>query len=178
MLGIAGAARAGEDIRVWSEPVTGSDTPWAIVESVVDAPPADVWSLVSRCADYSKHMPRIAASRELSREGDESKSFSTTCEVTADLPFPLSDLTSVSRADHTVVPGERYVRRWQMVRGDYDVNEGSWTLVALDGGKRTKATYRIRARPKIPLPDKMLASAQQGTLPDLMRSLRAHFAKR
>jgi uncharacterized protein YndB with AHSA1/START domain len=177
-LGPAGPARAADDgIKVWTEPVAGSDTPWAFAEATIDAPPETVWALVSRCADYARRMPRIAASRELAREGTDT-AFTTTCEVTTDLPFPLSDLTSVNRAEHTVVPGERYVRQWRMVRGDYDFNEGSWTLTALDGGKRTKAAYRIRVRPKIALPDAMLASAQKGTLPDLMRSLRTHATKR
>ena len=174
---VAPAARAGDDgIKVWTEAVPGSDTPTAVVEAVVDAPAAAVWSIISRCADYKTRMPRIAASKELSRSGDESKSFTTTCEVTADLPFPLSDLTSVSRADHVVEPGVRYVRRWQMLSGDYDLNEGSWTLVAQDGGARTKVTYRLRAKPRIPLPDAVLRQVQSGTLPDMMRNLRVQAA--
>jgi hypothetical protein len=170
-------AVAGDDgIKVWTEPVAGSEIPVAIVEAVVDFAPAVIWPIISRCADYKARMPRIASSKELTRAGDENKAFTTTCEVTADLPFPLSDLTSVSRADHTVEPGVRYVRRWKMLSGDYDVNEGSWTLVAIDGGARTKVTYRLRAKPRIPLPDAMLRQAQYGTLPDMMRNLRSQAA--
>ena len=88
----------------------------------------------------------------------------------------MSDLTSVNRAEHTVEPGVRYVRRWKMLSGDYDLNEGSWTLVALDGGARTKVTYRLRAKPRVPLPDAMLRQVQAGTLPDMMRNLRAQAA--
>jgi ribosome-associated toxin RatA of RatAB toxin-antitoxin module len=177
VIAVSSAARAGDDgIKVWTEPVAGSDTPTAVVEAVVDVAPAQVWPIISRCADYKKRMPRIASSKELSRSGDESKFFTTTCEVTADLPFPLSDLTSLSRADHTVEPGVRYVRAWKMISGDYDLNEGSWTLVALDGGARTKVTYRLRAKPRIPLPDAMLRQVQSGTLPDMMRNLRVQAA--
>jgi ribosome-associated toxin RatA of RatAB toxin-antitoxin module len=171
------AARAGDDgIQVWTEPVAGSETPVAVVQAVVDAPPAALWEIISRCADYKNRMPRIASSKELSRSGDEHKAFTTTCEVTADLPFPLSDLTSVNRAEHIVEPGVRYVRSWKLISGDYDLNEGSWTLVALDGGARTKVTYRLRAKPRVPLPDAMLRQVQQGTLPDMMRNLRAQTA--
>jgi ribosome-associated toxin RatA of RatAB toxin-antitoxin module len=174
---LSSSAHAGDDgIKVWTEPVAGSDTPTAIVEATVDVAPAVVWSIISRCADYKNRMPRIAASKELSRSGDDNKAFSTTCEVTADLPFPLSDLTSVNRAEHTVEPGVRYVRSWKMISGDYDLNEGSWTLVATDGGAHTKVTYRLRAKPRVPLPDAILRQIQFGTLPDMMRNLRVQAA--
>jgi ribosome-associated toxin RatA of RatAB toxin-antitoxin module len=166
-------ARADDDgIRVWTEPVAGSEIPWAIVEGVIDAPPDAVWAIVSRCNDYGKNMPRVAAARELSRSGDEATSFTTTCEVTADLPFPLPDLTSVNKAQHTIEPGKRYVRQWSLVRGDYSLNEGSWTLVAVDDGKKTKTTYRLRVRPNVPLPDGLLSQAQRNTMPDMIRNLR------
>jgi ribosome-associated toxin RatA of RatAB toxin-antitoxin module len=175
---LAAPARASDDgIKVWTEPVAGSDTPTAVVEATIDARPAVLWPLISRCAEYKNRMPRIASSRELSRTGDENAAFTTTCEVTADLPFPLSDLTSLSRADHVVQPDVRYVRSWKMISGDYDLNEGSWTLVAIDGGARTRVTYRLRARPRVPLPDAVLRQVQSGTLPDMMRNLRVQAAK-
>src|SRR5262249_28891574 len=98
---IRGAAAATDEIRTWTE--TQSDSaPTYVAEGVVDAPPAAVWAIVSKCADYVKNMPSIAASRELSREGDEHSAFTTVCEVTADVPFPFSDLTSVTRAKLTI----------------------------------------------------------------------------
>ena len=126
---------------IWSEPVKGSEIPFAVVEAVIDAPPERVWQIVSRCNDYVKHMPRIAASKELKREGD-GDAFTTTCQVTADLPFPLGDLTSVSKAVHGVERGPdgagvKFTRRWTFLSGDYDLNEGSWTLLAVDDGKKT-----------------------------------------
>jgi hypothetical protein len=166
------AVAADDGIKVWTEPVAGSDLPFAVVEGVVEAAPEVVWRIVSRCADYKKNMPRILSSRELARSGDENVAFTATCEVTADLPFPLADLTSINRAEHTVQPGVRYVRTWKLVSGDYDVNEGSWTLVALAGGSRTRVTYRLRAKPRVPLPEALLRQAQAGTLPDMLRNLR------
>ena len=171
----AAPAAAGDDpsIKVWTDKVAGSDIPYASVEAVIDAPPAVVWEIVSRCNNYEKNMPRVAEAKELAREGDESSSFTTTCRVVADLPFPLGDLTSISKAVHTVEPGVKYVRKWSFVSGDYIMNEGSWTLVAVDDGKKTRATYRLRAKPKLALPDSMLASFQQQTLPDVIKKLRA-----
>jgi ribosome-associated toxin RatA of RatAB toxin-antitoxin module len=169
-------ALAADDIKVWSEQVAGSDVPWSIVEATIAAPAPLVWGLVSNCSDYKKNMPSIAGARELSRTGDPSSSFTTVCEVTADLPFPLSDLTSLSKAVHTVEPGKRYVRAWTMISGDYDYNEGSWTVVAVDD-KTSKATYRLRVRPKMPVPDSMLGTFQAGTMPKIIQKLRARTAE-
>lgn len=169
-------ALAADDIKVWSEKVAGSDVPWSIVEATIAAPAPVVWGIVSSCSDYKKNMPSIAGARELSRTGDPSSSFTTVCEVTADMPFPLSDLTSVSEAVHTVEPGKRYVRAWTMIRGDYDYNEGSWTIVSVDD-KTSKATYRLRVRPKMPVPDSMLGTFQAGTMPKIIQKLRARTAE-
>jgi hypothetical protein len=173
----AGAAVADDDIKVTTEKVAGSDIPFASVDAVIDAPAAAVWAIVSHCNDYVKTMPRVAESKELKREGDDNSAFTTTCRVVADLPFPLPDLTSVSKAVHTVElgpegQGVKYTRTWKFVSGDYDINEGSWTILAVDGGKKTRAIYRLRAKPRLALPDGLLATFSQNTLPDMIRALR------
>jgi ribosome-associated toxin RatA of RatAB toxin-antitoxin module len=172
LLFTAQSASAADGIKTWSEPVADSAISWSIVEATIDAPASMVWGIVSSCNDYQRTMPSIAKARELSREGDPSSSFTTVCEVTADLPFPMSDLTSVSKAVHTVEADKRYVRRWQMMRGDYEFNEGSWT-VAATSPTQTLATYRIRVRPKMPVPDSMLGSFQAATLPKIIAHLRS-----
>lgn len=171
------AAAADDDIETWTEE-EGSAVPTYVAEGVVDAPPAAVWALVSKCADYVKNMPRIVASKELSREGDERSTFTTVCEVTFDIPFPFSDATSVTKATLTV-DGQNasYTRSWAMIRGDYEVNEGSWHLVSVEGGAKTKVTYKIRAKPKLPLPDSLIARSQRETLPQVIQRLRERSQK-
>ncbi len=164
-------ARAEDGIKVWSTPVAGSDVPWSAVEALIDAPADVVWQLVSNCDDYEANMPNIANAKELSRKGDVNSNFETVCEVTADLPFPLPDLTSVSRATHQVKPGTSYVRSWTMLKGDYDYNEGSWTIAAVNP-RQSKATYKLRVRPKMPVPDSMLGTFQAGTMPKIIKGLR------
>jgi ribosome-associated toxin RatA of RatAB toxin-antitoxin module len=175
LLVAAVAARAVEapgEIKTWTEPETAG-APTYVAEGVVAASPAQVWALVSRCADYVKNMPSIAASKELSRSGDESSQFTAVCEVTADVPFPFSDLTSVSRATMTVdAKSGGYQRSWTLIRGDYDVNDGSWSLVPLDGGAKTKVTYRIHVKPKTSLPDSVIQAAQASRLPEVIQYLR------
>ncbi len=170
---VAVSARADDDgVKVASEKVAGSDVPVNVAEGVIDAPAADVWKVVSTCANYAKTMPRIVKSKELAREGDEASVWKVKCEITVGLPFPLSNLTGVTQATHTVEKDVKYVRAWTLVSGDYHMNTGSWTLVAIDGGKRTKATYRIQVNPKVALPTSWMASAQRNSLKDVIVRLR------
>ena len=181
LLLVAAGARAVDapgEIKTWTEPETGG-APTYVAEGIVAATPAQVWGLVSRCADYTKNMPSISASKELSRSGDESSQFTAVCEVTADVPFPFSDLTSVSRATMTVdAKSGSYTRTWTLIRGDYDVNDGSWQLIPVDGGTKTKVTYRIHVKPKLPLPDSVIQGAQSSRLPDVIQYLRDRTAQR
>ena len=180
LLVAAAGARAVDspgEIRTWTEPESGG-APTYVAEGVVDAPPAKVWALVSHCADYVKNMPSIAASRELARSGDEATQFTAVCEVTADVPFPFSDLTSVSRAAMTVdAKSGSYTRAWKLISGDYEVNDGSWQLVPIDGGAKTKVIYRIHVKPKTSLPDSLIQSAQKSRLPAVIQLLRDRTAQ-
>lgn len=157
--------------------VPGSDVEEATAKAVIDAAPEKVWALVSACAGYKHNMPSIVESAELSRvpakESDGPNAVEITkCKVVADLPFPLSDLTSVTRGVHTIEPGKLWRRQWTLIEGDYTRNEGSWTLVPWGDGTKTLATYRIHAEPKVPLPAPLMASVQQGKLPEVMKKLR------
>ena len=180
LAGVCDSARAlaADDIRTWTEAVPGSSAPFLVAEGVVDAAPAAVWAIVANCADYVKNLPSIVASKELSREGDEHSKATTVCEVVFDAPFPFSDLTSVSRATLTAdEKSGRYSREWTLIRGDYEVNEGSWQLVPVDGGAKTKVTYRIHAKPKLPVPDSLIARTQMSTLPQVIERLRERTAQ-
>ena len=140
----------------------------ATARAVIDAVPEKVWPLVWDCSRFSQTMPSIAKSEMV-----EHSERSTLCRVVADLPFPFSDLTSLSRAVLEVEPGVRWQRAWTLVEGDYTVNQGSFTLVPWGQGK-TLATYRIDARPKVPLPDWLLAKIQADRLPEMMVRIRKH----
>jgi ribosome-associated toxin RatA of RatAB toxin-antitoxin module len=155
------------EVIVTSRAVKGSDTPEMVARALIAAPPAKVWNIVSHCADYPRTMPRIKAAKELSRKGDK-----VVCKVTIEMPFPYSDLTSVSEATHTVSPA-RYARVWRFLSGDYKANSGSWVLTPYQGDpKRTLAVYRIHAEPKPWIPAWIRKKAQQRTIPEMMERLR------
>jgi hypothetical protein len=163
------ARLASGEIIVTTKKVAGSSVPWSRAMGVVDAPPDKIWRVIERCDDYEKTMIRTAKAEELSRKGNKVR-----CRVTIDMPFPLSDLTAVTDAIHTVVPGKKYKRAWSLVEGDYDKNEGSWTLIPFDAtGQRTLVSYEVHAEPKVPVPEGIQRAAQKKSLPKLIENLRA-----
>ncbi len=158
---------AGEVI-ITNEKLEGSSVPRVTAVGVIEAPPEKVWAIIEDCANYSKNMVRIGASKLIERDGG-----TFICEVTADLPWPVPDLTSRTRAVHTIEPGVLWQRKWSMISGDYHKNEGSWTLTPYKGEPgRTKAQYQIHVEPKIHVPDSFIASGQRKSLPDLFEKLR------
>ena len=74
------------------------------------------------------HRANVESLTFVKREGN-----TVTCRITADMPFPLSDLTSETRAVLNVEPGVRYERRWTLVSGDYLSHQGGWVLVPFAG---------------------------------------------
>jgi ribosome-associated toxin RatA of RatAB toxin-antitoxin module len=156
----------GETV-VTNRTVKGYDTPETTGKAVINAPPAKVWSIISRCGDYVKTMPRTKASKELSREGNK-----VVCLVTISMPAPYSNLTAKSEATHTESP-PKFVRAWKMIEGDYKYNQGSWVLTPFKGDpKRTLAVYTVLAEPKAYIPGWIRKASQKKTLPDIMDRLR------
>lgn len=153
------------DVIVTTSKVKGYDMPKAHVEAIIKAPPAKVWKIIEKCGDYAKTMPRIAKAKEVSRKGNV-----VTCDVTVDLPFPLDDLQAVTRAKHTEKDGT-YKRAWTLLKGDYQVNTGSWTL-SPHGKNQTLVKYEVFAVPNVSLPTFLQETAQQNSLPNLIEKLR------
>jgi ribosome-associated toxin RatA of RatAB toxin-antitoxin module len=164
---------AAGEVLVNSQPVPGEDVPESTMYVVIEAPPQRVWSVVKDCAHYKRTMPRIAESKMVKTEGKF-----VTCQVTADLPFPLSDITSTTLGVHTERDGF-WQRKWDLIKGDYKINRGAWTLRYFNNNKeRTLASYRLLAVPNVPLPKSILNAAQSRTLPGLAKRLRAEIAAR
>lgn len=138
-------------------------------EGVIDAPMEAIWPLIDQCSRYTQTMQRVERSKEVSRKGNI-----VLCAITVDLPFPLSNLTATTRAVHTVQPGNMYKRAWKLVEGDYDYNEGSWTLTPFKGSKeRTLVRYETQVAPKGLIPDSIRKMAQKKAIPDLFNHLRS-----
>ena len=152
------------------EEVKDSDEPRYVVRGVFSLPAKKVWKVVSDCASYKDRMPRFVASRLVSREGDVH-----VCEIKVGVPFPLSDLTGVTRAVHTETD-KAMSRVWTLEKGDYEFNAGSWEVTALEENK-SLAVYKLHARPKAKVPAWMRKSAQQKALLELFERVGQEAAK-
>lgn len=160
------------EVVVESRPEPGYSNPRLVVHAVVDAPPDRVWALIDDSSRYTGYMPRVKQSRELSRTPSDDGDVVET-QMTIDMPFPLKDLTAVTRAKHVVVDGELYSRRWDLVRGDYQRNTGSWTFVPVpDDPSRTLVRYEIHVVTHSKLPKKVVGLAQERAIPKLIQALR------
>jgi ribosome-associated toxin RatA of RatAB toxin-antitoxin module len=181
LVGLLVASRAGADestadleagkILVTSVAVAGSSEPEHVVRAIVQSPPSSVWKIVSDCAHYKEHLPHMAASAELSRVGH-----TVTCQVTIAMPFPLSNLTAVTEAIHEE-RSDRMTRTWKLVRGDFDFNDGSWTVESYRGGSASLVTYRLHVKPKTVIPSFIRNMAQESALPELLERVRVEAAK-
>jgi hypothetical protein len=87
------------------------------------------------------------------------------------MPFPLADMTAVTRVRYEVKDGT-WLRKWTLVRGDYEMNSGSWRLEAIDGGERTLAEYTLHADPEVPVPDWLRERVQEQSMPKVIEELR------
>lgn len=169
-----GAALADDppkvDIKTY--PVAGSDTPKIVMTATLDVPPKKVWAIVSDCSKYKGRLPRVAAAKLLSKDGNK-----FTCEVTIEMPFPLSNLTAVTEATHEE-SDKLLARRWKLIRGDYKTNTGSWEIKPADAAGTTSfVTYTVHAEPNTAIPAAIREAAQKKSLPDLMARVRSEAAK-
>jgi ribosome-associated toxin RatA of RatAB toxin-antitoxin module len=155
------------EVILGTEQVAGSAVPFATARAVLNAPPPKVWRIVENCSAYTRNLPRIAASSEEKREDDW-----VLCRVTIATPFPMKNLTSLTRAVHRLEPG-RWSREWTLVEGDYEVHEGRWILTPFGGDpSRTLVEYRIRVKPTTLVPQPIARMAQTRGLPELFAKLR------
>jgi len=147
-------------VEIKSYAVAGSSTPKIVARAVLDVPAKKLWAIVSDCAHYKEHMPRVLASELVKKEGNVH-----TCKVTIEMPFPLSNLTGVTAAVHDESEAGMS-RKWTLVSGDYKFNNGSWEVKPIDKGS-SLLVYSIHAEPNSNVPQWIRESAQKKTLPDM-----------
>ncbi len=158
-------------VEVRTTVVKGSDMPKITAKAVLAQPPEKVWAIISDCSKYKGRMPRVAAAKQLKKEGN-----THTCEVTVEVPFPFSNLTAVTEAVHEE-SAAGMSRRWKLVRGDYKRNEGSWEIKPVEGGKKSEVTYSLHVEPNTTLPASILEAAQKKAIPDLFVRLEKEAGK-
>jgi Polyketide cyclase / dehydrase and lipid transport len=131
---------------------------------VIDAPPREVWPVVRDCQNFVAFMPRTKASSLIEVDG------AVLCHSEISLPFPLQNLWSDSSAKDRESP-EGFQRSLTLVRGTYDRNTASWTVLPWGEGQ-SLVIYFVDTRPKIFIPDVIMRSMQGGEFPGVFAALR------
>lgn len=134
---------------------------------VLPLPPGRVFALVDDCAGYSAWMPRVASASEVSRTGERS-----VCKWLVHLPFPFPDVsTEVAATSRRAA--EVWTREFKQTHGDFQRNEGRWTLTAFRGDpQRTRLEYRLHVTMETLVPEAFVKAGQEDGVRELVKNLR------
>lgn len=146
---------------------TGGKGVGAMAIGVIDAPSDEVFAVVRDCQHFWQFMPRTKKSWVKEEPG-----VGTICHVELSLPFPLPDLWSDSTSLVREEPKGHHYRGWQLVRGTYNHNNGSWTVVPWGDGTKSIVVYAIDSDPKMAVPDPLIRMGQAGSLPEVISQIR------
>ena len=163
---------------VWAREKPGSDVREVKAIGEIDAPPERVYDVITDFEHYADFMPYVEDAKVV-RRTDE------LCVSWAVMNAPLVsrrdwvvavklDPTTKAGTSWTVssegpAPSDRAVR--------LRVNDGSWKLEPLDGGKRTRATYYLYTDPGGSIPTWIANKANSMALPDLFEAIRKRAAQ-
>jgi hypothetical protein len=141
-----------------------------ILIGLIEAPPAQVWSVMADCEDQDEFLPRISHAAVRDRDGD-----SHTCDLVVDLPFPLQDARTATRHHVRRLEDGGYQRRWDLLPGDwsYHRNRGSWTVHPYADEGRSLLVSRMDMLPKSVIPTWILRAAYAEQAPATFEAIRA-----
>lgn len=149
----------------------------AVVE--MDASPTALRAVIYKMCDLKDSMQHVAYCRTFKVQGNTAWSY-----MVIDVPiFEPRDYTLASTVDEDFAPDGTGVFRSHWIADNsfgpaerdgvtrLSVNQGSWTMKPLDGGKRTWMHYTVRVNPGGNIPGWVAGYVSRKTLPDYMRTL-------
>ena len=157
---------AGEVLVTAEAPASGAGVT-VTARGLVEAPADRVFEVVKDCGRFADFMPRT-----LSSQRTEEPAGSILCEVKIDLPFPMDDLTAITRSKIETGSDGTLTRRWALAGGDYLENKGHWSVRPLKTGQRALLEYHLEVQPKSSVPDAVARQAQKSALPEVFEAIR------
>ena len=118
------------------------------------------------CQYFSKFMPHTLKSEMRAKVGQ-----TAVCDMVVDMPFPFDDLWSTVNSKWGEIKPGVWQRSWVLVKGSFNRNLGSWTIVESGQPHVVYAIYKASVDPKIAIPDFILRKAQVSSIPDLMNAV-------
>ena len=133
----------------------------------INAPPAVVFQLMSRCADAVQYVPHLRLCRVRERAPDGS---SQLVDQEIDFGWYAPRLKWTFRADFVTDLSITF----HQVTGDFKTNSGLWEFEAIDGGVGTLLRYRATIDPPGYVPNWLARSTFKRELPQMLTDLRRH----
>ncbi len=165
------AALDAGDILTQLEEIPDKDVKKAVAVAIVDAPPEDVFAVLTDYANFTHFMPYCEKVEVRKRKGQRSR-----VRFALNFPWPLGDrhyvLELTDRVDE--VDGVRvWASRWTYVPGSGNIDDayGAWEVVSC-GPERSLVRYTAFTDPGGKLPVWARNSATKVAIPKVIQGLR------
>jgi uncharacterized membrane protein len=132
---------------------------------LIEAPPAVVFQLMSRCADAMLYVPHLRVCRVRDRAPDGSWEL---VEHEIDFGWYAPRVKYVFRADFVVDQSINF----RQVTGDFKANQGLWEFESQEDGARTLVRYRAYIDPPTFVPNWLARSTFKREMPQMLTDLR------
>ncbi len=171
------------ELVIFTKDVTEGRRIMAVAE--VDAPPEIVFNVVSDFDNYRDFMPYVEESRVLSRTSDsELLSYQRIAPpFVSERDYPLKfTLTRGTPANGGVFKTEwsAVPKTLPKIKGIVRIalNDGSWLMEPLDGGKRTRLTYTLLTHPGGLIPNFVANLSNTVVIPKLFAAVKKRAAEK
>ncbi len=131
----------------------------------INVPPAVLMAVITDFEAYPSFVTDMQSARVLSHDVGEGR------EVW-NVAFSLNMIRKLSYTLRLERRGLESVR-WSLAEGSFRTNEGGWTLVPLDSGARTRATYEVDLDVGMFIPGSVMKTLIQHNLPSTLAAFKA-----
>lgn len=149
-----------------------SSVKWGRAVGIVDAPLAEVLSVVENYAGYYTFMPHFRVSKVLSQRGTSALVY-----MQASLAKNTMNLWAQMKVGPKPNQGETRIIEGKMVDGNMDAMLARWEVTPIDSG-RTLVAFQLLMDPKLPLPSSFVSSENEIATKKTIKALRRVLAER
>ncbi len=138
----------------------------------LDQPIDEVLPIVLDYANYAQFMPNFTKSRVLAQRGSRARVY---MEVSvAKGALTLWGQLNIAERPESEQPGR--VIEASLLEGNIDAFNARWELTPIDGGTRTRVSFKLYVDPDIPLPSAVFSRENERAAGKTLRALRSRVA--
>lgn len=166
------AVRAGDIVVVAVREVGAAGHRTAMINAavVVQAPVEVVFEVMTDCPAAPSWVPHLVSCAVM--ESDAQGGWDVIAHE-VDYGWFAPRVRYAFRATYT----DARTIRFEHVSGDFETNEGMWSLTPADAGAATLITYRVRSRPRMYVPNWLYERSIRAEIPGLLKALRERVAQ-